>query len=103
MTIILALTYEDLIFISFGSHKAGDTGEKDLGEILESYLSRTESGSFRFEKDFFPPVRGRSGSQFYTRSQFTPMEGSGSTAVCPGYISNGTGQSTMLLQKLRMH
>lgn len=46
MTILLALAYEDFTFISFGSHKAGDTGEKDLGEILESYLSRTESGSF---------------------------------------------------------
>lgn len=53
MTIFLALGYEDLTFLGFGSHTGADTEEKDLGEILESYLSRTKSGSFWFEKDFF--------------------------------------------------
>lgn len=70
--------------------------KKDLGEILESYLARTESGSFLFEKTFFLLLEGDQDLGFAL------TEGSGSTAVCPGYISNGTGQPTMLLQKLRV-
>lgn len=100
MAIFLALGYEDLASQSFGSHTGADTEEKDLREILESYLSGTGPRSFWFENDTFPPVRERSGSQFDTRSQFALMEGCGRTAVCPWYISSGTWQSSDLLQKL---
>lgn len=57
---------KDLTFLSFASYTGADTEEKDLGEILESSLFRTELGSFLFEKEFVPLVRGRPEPQFYT-------------------------------------
>lgn len=106
MAIFLALAYGHLALLSFGSHTGAGREEKGLGEILGTHLSRSESGCSWFQKDFLPPIRGRSGISFkldlslHRWKDLVALMYAQSTSA--GQDRTGTGQSTVLFQELRI-
>lgn len=106
MAIFLALAYGHLTLLSFGSHTGAGREEKGLGEILGTHLSRSESGCSWFQKDFLPPIRGRSGISFkldlslHRWKDLVALMYAQSTSA--GQDRTGTGQSTVLFQELRI-